>query len=292
MTTSGSALDPQVLLEFFDTHARSLPWRAPGTSPWGVLVSEIMLQQTQVARVVPAYTAWLRRWPTPASLAAESTGEAVRAWGGLGYPRRALRLHAAATVIAREHGGRVPQRVADLLTLPGIGAYTARAVAAFAYGARTPVVDTNVRRVLFRAVVGEDTAAPATEADRRRMEALLPTEPATAARFSIAVMELGALVCTAARPSCERCPVRDRCAWRASGYPRGTAPRRPAQAWVGTDRQARGRILAAVRASSVPIADAALREAWPDPEQRDRCLASLLADRLLVRVRDGVALPT
>ena len=216
-----------------------------------------MLQQTPVSRVLEPYAQWLRRWPRPADLAAEPAGEAVRAWGRLGYPRRALRLHAAAVAIVERFAGQVPDSAADLLTLPGIGEYTARAVAAFAFGARTPVVDTNVRRVLSRAARGVDSIRePATAADRRELESMLPEDPATAACLSVAIMELGALVCTATRPDCPNCPLQSTCRWFAAGRPEGTA-RRGVQTWHGTDRQIRGRMMAlltgrSLRAESKP----------------------------------------
>lgn len=252
-----------------------------------------MLQQTPVVRVLPMFENWLRRWPTPAALAADSPGDAVREWGRLGYPRRALRLHAAATTIVNEYGGRIPSTVDELLLLPGIGEYTARAIAAFAFGARTPVVDTNVRRVLARAVRGVDSIRePATVADRRELEALLPDDAPTAAQFSAAVMELGALICTASNPRCTECPIGDLCRWRAAGLPAVVA-RRAVQTWAGTDRQVRGRIMALLRAahSPVPADDVAL--VWPEDVQRERCLASLVVDGLAVVLPDGgVALPS
>ncbi|MDO9379336.1 MAG: A/G-specific adenine glycosylase, partial [Nocardioidaceae bacterium] len=202
------------VLGWYDEHARDLPWREPGTPPWHVLVSELMLQQTPVVRVLPVYAEWVRRWPSPRDLAAEPAGEAVRAWGRLGYPRRALRLHACAVALVADHDGGVPSDHATLLTLPGVGSYTAAAVASFAFGQRHAVLDTNVRRVLGRLVDG--TAYPpnaTTAAERRTAEALLPDDPTTAARWAVAVMELGALVCTARSPRCGQCPVRDRCAW-------------------------------------------------------------------------------
>ncbi len=257
-----------------------------------MLVSEFMLQQTPVVRVLPVYEVWLRRWPSPADLAADSPGDAVRAWGRLGYPRRALRLHAAATAIAHEHGGQIPAELPALLALPGIGEYTARAIAAFAFGARTPVVDTNVRRVLSRAVNGVDSIRqPATTADRRQLDLLLPLEPAVAARFSAAVMELGALVCTANNPKCGACPIAGGCAWRAAGYPATTASR-SVQAWAGTDRQVRGRIMALLRDAHQPVTRASIDVVWPDAAQLERCVASLIVDRLAVQQADGsLALP-
>ena len=252
-----------------------------------MLVSEFMLQQTPVVRVLPVFQSWLQRWPAPSDLAAESPGEAVRAWGRLGYPRRALRLHSAATAIVGEHGGVVPSSVAELLALPGVGEYTARAVAAFAFGARTPVVDTNVRRVLSRVVRGIDSVRePATPTDRAQLEALLPADPPTAARFSAAVMELGALICTAGTPRCPSCPLAGNCAWRAAGYPAASA-RRPVQAWAGTDRQVRGRIMALLRDSDRPVPESTVAASWPDAEQRRRCVASLVQDGLAVWFADG-----
>ncbi len=279
------------LLDFFRRNGRELPWRDPAAGPWGVLVSEIMLQQTPVARVLDTYLSWMRRWPTPAHLAADSPGAAVRAWARLGYPRRALRLHAAAAAITARHGGRVPSDLTQLLALPGVGEYTARAVAAFAFGARVPVVDTNVRRVLNRLINGTDDGGPATGEDRRLMESLLPAEPGVAATLSAAVMEFGALVCTAARPRCADCPLLESCRWTAAGRPVGTAARR-VQAWAGTDRQLRGRIMAVLRESEHPVPVDALRPLWPDRTQWQRCLDSLLADGLLQRIdSDRVSLP-
>jgi A/G-specific adenine glycosylase len=291
-SNAGTPLDATLLIEFFDRHGRDLPWRRPEVSPWGVLVSEVMLQQTPVARVLPVYGRWLTRWPTPADLAADSPAAAIRTWDRLGYPRRALRLHAAATAITIEHDGVVPSSVSDLLTLPGIGEYTARAVASFAFGARTPVVDTNVRRVLSRAVRGlDEPRAPATAADRAELSLLLPQEPASAARFSAAVMELGALVCSARAPACGSCPLADRCRWRLAGSVAGEAGR-AVQAWHGTDRQVRGRIMAALRGSPAAVSRTSLAGVAVDQEQGARCLASLLADGLAVLVGDAhVGLP-
>jgi A/G-specific adenine glycosylase len=293
------SLDAERLAAFFRAEGRDLPWRRPDAGGWGVLVSEVMLQQTPVARVLPVYRAWLHRWPTPAALAADSPGEAVRVWGRLGYPRRALRLHAAAGALVAEHAGEVPSDLPALLALPGVGEYTARAVAAFAFGQRHPVVDTNVRRVLSRAVRGVDEHGPATARDRDELARLLPCEPGAAAAMSAALMELGALRCTVASPGCAGCPLSASCAWLAAGSPAGP-PRRPAQAWHGTDRQMRGRIMALLRDGDGPVAEQVLRPAGPAAiggEQRDasqwrRCLDSLLADGLAVRAGNGlIALP-
>lgn len=271
------------ILGWYDDHARDLPWRRPDASAWSVLVSELMLQQTPVARVLPVHTAWLDRWPSPAALAAEAAGEAVRMWGRLGYPRRALRLHSAAQAIVERHGGEVPHSYDDLLALPGVGDYTAAAVASFAYGQRHAVLDTNVRRVLARAVGGDELPPPTvTAAERQRAVDLLPEDEPTAATWAVAVMELGALVCTAREPRCGECPVAHRCAWHLAGHPPYAGPPRRGQSWAGTDRQCRGRLMAVLRESRGPVHRSALEAAWPAAEQRDRCLASLVTDGLAV----------
>jgi A/G-specific adenine glycosylase len=280
------------VLDWYDDHARDLPWRRPGGSAWEVMVSEFMLQQTPVARVLEPWRRWLERWPTPSALAAAPVGEAVRAWGRLGYPRRALRLHRAAEAITEHHAGEVPTELADLLALPGVGSYTAAAIASFAYGQRHVVLDTNVRRVLARVAVGEG-APPlaATAAETRLALEFLPEEPGRAARWAVASMELGALVCTARTPACERCPVEDRCAWRRAGRPTSLAPRRR-QAYERTDRQCRGALLAVLRSSDVIVARAELDVVWPDAAQRERALASLVDDGLAMGDDDhGYALP-
>ncbi len=289
------SIDAETLIDWFDTSARDLPWRHADCTPWGVLVSEVMLQQTPVARVLPVWQQWLERWPKPSALAAATQGEVVRAWGKLGYPRRALRLHTAATAIADEHGDEVPSDVDTLLGLPGIGAYTARAVAAFAYGRRAPVVDTNVRRVVARAVHGAGEAGPpSTNRDLRDVEALLPDGPdeTRAARFSAALMELGALVCTARNPRCADCPLFDTCAWQKAGRPAYTGPAKPTQRYGGTDRHVRGLLLDVLRGTTEPVEKARLDLAWPKAGQRDACLDSLLADGLVEQTADGrFALP-
>ena len=285
-----TALAP-ALSAWYSGAARDLPWRRPGVDAWSVLVSEVMLQQTPVARVVPAYAAWLDRWPTPRALAADSPGEAVRMWGRLGYPRRALRLHACAVTVVEQHGGQLPRTVPQLLALPGVGDYTARAVAAFAYRQRVPVVDTNVRRVVARCVEGR-ADAPVTRSDLRTMEALLPSDPEQAALASVAFMELGALVCTARAPRCGACPVRQRCAWLSAGHPALDTPVRRPQAWAGTDRQVRGRLLAVLRDAPGPVEAAVLSTAWDEPVQRARALDGLVADGLVDPLPDGrYALP-
>jgi A/G-specific adenine glycosylase len=281
------------ILRWYDEHARELPWRAADASPWSVMVSEFMLQQTPVARVLPVHEQWLRRWPAPADLAAESSGEAVRAWGRLGYPRRALRLHAAATAIVDRHDGEVPAAYDDLRALPGVGDYTAAAIATFAHGRRHVVLDTNVRRVLARSLQGaEFPAASVTRAEREVALEVLPEDEPTAATWSVAVMELGALVCVAAKPRCDACPVAALCVWRAAGYPAYDGPPRKVQTWAGTDRQCRGRLLAVLRDSAGPVHRSRLDAAWTEEAQRVRCLASLVGDGLVVHAgADAYALP-
>ncbi|MFE7115754.1 A/G-specific adenine glycosylase [Streptomyces sp. NPDC057654] len=276
------------VIDWFDTHARDLPWRRPDAGPWAVMVSEFMLQQTPVSRVLPVYGQWLARWPRPADLAAEPPGEAVRAWGRLGYPRRALRLHGAAAAIAERHGGDVPDDHTKLLALPGVGEYTASAVASFAYGQRHPVLDTNVRRVFARAVTGVQYPPNATTAAERKLaRALLPEEEPTAAAWAAATMELGALVCTARSPACGRCPIAARCAWLAAGSPAHDGPARRGQTYAGTDRQVRGKLLAVLREAVGPVEQAVLDGVWDEPIQRARALDGLVADGLVEPLADG-----
>jgi A/G-specific adenine glycosylase len=281
------------IADWYAAGHRDLPWRRPGFTPWGTLVSEFMLQQTPVARVIPALERWLSRWPTPADLARVPPGDAVRAWERLGYPRRALALHAAATVIADRHGNEVPADVDALLALPGVGPYTARAVAAFAYGVRTPVVDTNARRVLARAVRGRGAAGPArTAADLAEMDAVLPVDPVRARLVNAGVMELGQTVCTARAPRCESCPLREICAWRAAGYPAYEGPRAAVQKkYEGSDRQVRGLVLRELRGSDTAVPAAVVAGLWPDAVQLDRAVAGLVADGLVVHADGELGLP-
>ena len=267
---------------WYAAHARDLPWRRPEVTPWGVLVSEFMLLQTPVARVLGPWREWIERWPTATSLADATSGDAVRAWGRLGYPRRAQRLHVAAVAIRDRHAGDVPSDLDALRALPGVGEYTAAAIASFGFGQRQLVLDTNVRRVLARLDAG--VAHPPfglTVAERRRAAARLPDEPASAALWAVASMELGAQLCTASNPDCDRCPIADRCRWLASGRPASDQPRR-GQTWHGTDRQCRGVLLEHVRSAARPPTTAAVLASWPaDAAQALRCLDSLLADGLV-----------
>jgi A/G-specific adenine glycosylase len=283
----GLMIDSRLLSRWYEREQRDLPWRRPGVSAWQILVSEFMLQQTPVARVEPIWRDWVARWPTPSATAAAGAADVLRAWGKLGYPRRAKRLHECATVIAAVHGDEVPSDVDTLLTLPGVGTYTARAVACFAYQQRVPVVDTNVRRVVARVVHGRpDAAASSSARDLADVEALLPNE-ADAPRFSVALMELGATVCTARAPRCGLCPL-SVCAWRSNGYPAGSTTARRVQRYAGTDRQVRGRLLDVLRSNDSPVTRAELDVAWrSDTAQRDRALDSLLVDGLVEQTRDG-----
>jgi A/G-specific adenine glycosylase len=269
-------------IAWYDQNARDLPWRQPDTSAWGVLVSEVMLQQTPVVRVEPAWRSWMTRWPTPSALADDPPSEAIRMWGRLGYPRRAMRLHACAVAMVERHDGQVPDDLDQLLALPGVGTYTGRAVATFAYGQRHPVVDTNVRRVVSRAVEGKPDAGPATTAaDLTAMADLLPLDDARAARASIAFMELGAIVCTARSPRCPQCPFEAVCAWRLSGAPALTGPSRKPQRYAGTDRQVRGLLLEVLRHATGPVPRQRLDLVWTDEVQRARALAGLVEDGLV-----------
>ena len=278
---------PNELIDWYNRARRDLPWREPGVSPWQILVSEFMLQQTPVSRVLSIWPDWVRRWPSPSATAAASAADVLRAWGKLGYPRRAKRLHECATVIARDYDDVVPDDVDALMSLPGVGSYTARAVACFAYRRPVPVVDTNVRRVVARAVHGlPDAAAPSAARDHADVVALLPPDE-TAPQFSVALMELGAIVCTARAPRCGSCPL-DQCAWRHAGYPPAQGPARRVQTYAGTDRQVRGRLLDVLRGKDSPVTRAELDVAWlTDTRQRDRALESLLADGLVTQTVDG-----
>jgi A/G-specific adenine glycosylase len=271
------------LLAWFDENERPLPWRA--TSPWGVMVSEFMLQQTPVDRVLPVWRTWMERWPTPSTLADAPLSDALRAWGRLGYPRRARRLHASAVAITTEHGGRVPDELSALLALPGVGDYTAAAILAFAHGRRSIVMDTNVRRVVSRTLDGQ--AAPPghqTRAERERADDLWPRADARSARWSAAVMEFGALVCTARNPACLECALAHDCAWLLAGQPDQDRRGRRQPAYEGSDRQARGALLEVLRQASDAVPVSALSETSPDAEQVARALDSLVADGLAVRL--------
>ena len=287
-------MDIKALTEWFALHQRPLPWREKSCSPWGVMVSEVMLQQTPVARVEPLWHEWMGRWPSPADLAQASKSEVVTAWGRLGYPRRALRLHDAANRIVAEHEGKVPQDLDDLLSLPGIGDYTARAIRTFAFGIPEPVVDTNVRRVVARAHKGNGEAGPPrVRSDREELWDVLSAEDTdTQVRGAKAIMELGATICTARTPRCEDCPLAHACAWRDAGYPEYVGAKAPTQArFEGSDRQVRGIILRELRHSDTPVPEDFLASLWPDHQQFQRALESLVSDGLAMRESEGITLP-
>lgn len=287
----------RVLTLWWHANARDLPWRFGRTTPWGVLVSEVMSQQTQMSRVVPYWTAWMCHWLDPEALVAASTAEVITAWGRLGYPRRALRLQECAREVATRYGNRLPRSYDELLALPGIGDYTASAVMSFAFGERIAVIDTNIRRVLSRLFVGEESLGGSTTAkDRDLASRVLPEGQAASVVWNEAVMELGALVCTAKSPACETCPVASVCAFLAAGRPGlGQRRTRPRQRFAGTNRQVRGIVLAALRAlpADAPVLSRArVALLWPDQTQLDACIASLDEDGLIEIIGDeGIRLP-
>ena len=279
---AGLAVLHERVNSWFRREGRDLPWRDPGCSPWGVFVSEVMAQQTPLSRVEPVWQDWLERWPNPAALAADAPGEAVRAWGRLGYPRRALRLHEAATAMVASHGGQVPRSPEALRALPGVGAYTAAAVSCFAFEVPEVVIDTNIRRVQARAIEGRAMPAPAlTRAETDLARDCMPDDRATANTWNVAVMELGALVCTARSPGCDGCPIADLCAWNVAGRPAYDGPPRRGQSWHGTDRQVRGELLRRLRESPAAVPRHELTDAGDDEVQVMRCLDSLVADGLV-----------
>jgi A/G-specific adenine glycosylase len=263
------------ILRWFDENMRDLPWRK--SDAWGVMVSEFMLQQTPVVRVLPKWLEWMERWPTPADLASAKQSDVITAWGRLGYPRRALRLHESAKEITSLCNGAVPREIAELQSLPGVGEYTAAAISAFAYGESTLVLDVNIRRLFARAITGVEAPRPSlSQIERAMARDLIPQE---GAKWAAATMELGALICVARNPKCGQCPIANSCAWLAAGSPTSEVVKRT-QSWHGTDRQCRGKIVQALRESNfVTRADLAFSAA--DPAQINRCLESLIADHLI-----------
>ncbi len=294
------------IVDWYAANKRDLPMRAESVSPWGTLVGEVMSQQTPMPRVQPFWSRWMERWPTPQALADASPADVLVEWGSLGYPSRALRLRDCAIAIANRPGGRVPADYEELLSLPGIGPYTASALVSFQFHGRIAVLDTNIRRVLVRTLLGIERPASSapTAAERAIADRMLPADGAECATWNVAVMEFGALVCTQRSPACEECPVADLCRWTAAGRP-ASGTRTRAQAWTGTDRQARGRVMALLRdrhagsASADPSgasrAEALAAATLPgaDPEQAPRVLAGLLADGLVVEGAAGrLSLPS
>ena len=264
------------IVNWFKRNKRDLPWR--DTTPWGGMISEYMLQQTPVNRVLPKWIEWMERWPTPKDLAAATPAQVITAWGRLGYPRRALRLHAAAQIIAEDFNNEVPEDLETLQTLPGIGEYTAAAIAAFAFDQRTLVMDVNIRRVLTRVIDGNEHPKPApTSRERARRLALLPEKNAHI--WAAATMELGAIVCTSKNPKCELCPVIFACNWRKNGYPKSDLIRK-SQDWHGTDRKCRGTIIQALRENE-SLTENAIKKLWPEESQVEKALKTLQEDLLI-----------
>jgi A/G-specific adenine glycosylase len=278
------------VLSWGELARRDLPWRRT-RDPWAILVSEVMLAQTQAARVVPKWEEFMSCWPDPVACARAPLGAVIAAWAGLGYNRRAVYLHRAAGVIVDHHDGQVPSDLAGLRALPGVGPYTARAVLAFAFEQPVGVVDTNAARVLARAAAG----GPLTS--RQAQELADRSVPSGAGwAWNQAMLDLGASVCTARRPACHSCPLGPRslapCAWAGAGGPdpavgsAGTS--RPQSTFAGSDRQGRGRIVAALIAG--PLGPDAIAEAagWPDNPSRALAAArSLVDDGLAVAGPDG-----
>ncbi|WP_241677114.1 A/G-specific adenine glycosylase [Bifidobacterium jacchi] len=297
MAESGDGEIALRLAAWWEANARDLPWRFGRADAWGVLVSEVMSQQTQMSRVVPYWLAWMRVWPTPSALADATPAEVITAWGRLGYPRRALRLQECARVVRDRYGDELPHTYDELIALPGVGDYTASAVMSFAFGGRVAVIDTNIRRVLSRVFLGvESHGGAASAAERDLANRMLPADAADSVVWNESVMELGAVVCTAKSPLCDHCPVADDCAFLAAGRPGlGERRTRPRQRFSGTDRQVRGLVLDALRrldAGEHTLSRAAVESLWEDRVQLDRCVASLDDDGLIELLPDGaVRLP-
>ena len=279
------------LAAWWEASARDLPWRFGRASAWGVLVSEVMSQQTQMSRVVPYWTAWMERWPDARALAKAPKAEVITAWGRLGYPRRALRLQECARTVAEQYHDELPRTYDELLALPGVGDYTASAVMSFAFGERVAVIDTNIRRVLSRVFRGEESlGGAASPVEREMARRLLPEDVRQSVVWNQSVMELGATVCTAKAPLCEQCPIAGQCRFLRNGRPGlGERRTRPRQRFQGTDRQVRGLVLNALR--GLPAGSVLEREQarllWKDQVQLDACIASLDDDGLVEMLPDG-----
>jgi A/G-specific adenine glycosylase len=273
------------VLAWFEENKRDLPWRK--STPWGVVVSEFMLQQTPVNRVLPIWIEWMERWPTPEDLASAKKSELLKAWGRLGYPRRALRLHESATIIAKEFNNQVPQTLEDLRKLPGVGEYTAAAIMAFAHKKESLVLDVNIRRLFSRLLDGQELPPlHITNTERQSRNELIPKQAHT---WAAATMELGALICTATKPKCEICPLAHSCLWRASGYPPSQTTKKKVQKWHGTDRQCRGVVIKHLRHTK-KADQAKLAELWDNESQLEKCLAALLKDGLITQKNKSFSL--
>ena len=273
------------VLAWFEENQRDLPWRK--STPWGVMVSEFMLQQTPVNRVLPIWAEWMERWPTPKDLGSAKKSDLLKAWGRLGYPRRALRLHEAATIIAKDFNNQVPAKLEDLRKLPGVGEYTAAAIMAFAHKKSSLVLDVNIRRLFSRVLDGEEfPPLHITNQERESRTALIPTNAHT---WAAATMELGALICTATKPKCEICPLSNSCLWRAKGYPPSQNSKRKTQKWHGTDRQCRGAIIEYLR-NHPKATESSLSKIWDNSSQLEKCLATLTRDGLITKNKKSYAL--
>ena len=287
----------ELVIDWFDRNAREFPWRDDDCTPWGILVSEVMSQQTQMSRVLPKWHEFIEKWPTPAALAAASDADVIRAWDRLGYPRRAVQLRRCAQAIVEHHDGEVPSSREALLALPGIGPYTSAAVASFAFDEVVPVVDTNVRRVLSRAMHGESHAwLPNHRRDDAEMLTQLPEDAQLAKQWNAGSMELGALVCTSRSPACEQCPLIDLCEWRNAGYPPGEAPKRTQAKFAGSDREIRGRIMRLLRTHEhgVPVQEISMLLGNTElafSERVARLVDALVGDQLAVREDELLRLP-
>jgi A/G-specific adenine glycosylase len=263
------------VIRWFEENQRDLPWR--NTSPWGVLVSEFMLQQTPVNRVLPIWNDWMNRWPSPDSLAKASKADVIRAWGKLGYPRRALRLYESAKIISTQHNNQVPSTYEELIALPGIGDYTAAAIQAFAFAQSSLVLDINIRRFYSRLYDGIETASSApSRIERELRQSLIPKQAAP--MWAAATMEIGALICTARSPKCGECPVKNSCQWRALEYPKSVAKSKPG--FTGSDRQCRGVVMNRLR-ENPSAGHRDLLALWHDKSQVELALKTLLADGLI-----------
>jgi A/G-specific adenine glycosylase len=248
-----------------------------------------MLQQTPVNRVLPVYNQWMQKWPTAAALTKATPAEVITAWGRLGYPRRALRLHECAKVITSQHGGKIPTTEVELRKLPGIGEYTAAAMVAFAFSERSLVLDINIRRLFSRLYDGEQTPKnSATKEEKERYEQHIPKKDPHV--WAAATMELGALICTAQSPKCALCPVANKCLWRSLDYPQSEIVKRR-QTWHGTDRQCRGMIVQSLRENEI-LTRAQIQELWDVPSQLEKAILTLLDDGLIeARGRNKFSLP-
>lgn len=287
--TRAAAAQP-LLDRWFAVHGRELPWRNH-KEPWAILMSEIMLQQTPVNRVQPVFDQWWQRWPQPQLLAATSQAEVIKAWGRLGYPRRALRLHQCAIEITDRHAGQVPNSYQLLRELPGVGDYTAAAVLCFAFHQAIAVLDVNIRRVYSRWLHGQAfPTSHITKAERVLVDSLIPHDGDSCRRWHTNIMELGQLVCTAQNPDCARCPLAGECRWRSIGQPDAGSRTTKPQAYYGTDRYVRGLILAKLRQDDC-ASESALEQLWHDHLQLNRALESLIADGLVTIGNQVVQLP-